>query len=56
LLFARLLNTLAFGVSTLDPFTVAMAMGAVLVVAGAATWLPARRAARFDPALALRGE
>jgi predicted permease len=56
LMFARLLNTLAFGVSTLDPFTVAMAMGAVLVVAGAATWLPARRAARFDPALALRGE
>jgi predicted permease len=52
----RLLSSLLFGVSPLDP----VAYGASVVVLGSiavlATWLPARRATTVDPAIALRGE
>jgi ABC-type antimicrobial peptide transport system permease subunit len=52
----RAMTTLLFGVSALDPLTyvaVALALGATALVA---TYLPARRAARIDPAAALRWE
>jgi putative ABC transport system permease protein len=51
---AQFLKTLLFHVEGRDPATLAAAVG-VLVVAGLlAAWLPARRAARLDPATVLR--
>ncbi|GLC26779.1 ABC transporter permease [Roseisolibacter agri] len=55
-LLSRLLTTLVYGVGTLDPLTfvaVPAVLGAVTLVA---TLIPARRAARVDPAIALRSE
>jgi ABC-type antimicrobial peptide transport system permease subunit len=55
-LLTRAMSSLLFGVSALDPITyawVALALGATAVLA---SYLPARRAARIDPAEALRWE
>ncbi len=55
-LLTRTMSTLLFGVSAFDPVTygaVALALGGTAVVA---SYLPARRAARIDPAEALRWE
>jgi ABC-type antimicrobial peptide transport system permease subunit len=52
----RLMKTLMFGTSTLDP-VIYFAMASVLVAASVlATYLPARRASRIDPTDALRLE
>jgi putative ABC transport system permease protein len=52
----RLVSSLLFGVSALDPMTIG-GVGVVLVsVATLASWLPARRAARVDPLVAMRGD
>jgi putative ABC transport system permease protein len=49
----RVLATMLFQVSARDPLAYSMAAGALLLVALAAAWLPARRAARVDPVKAL---
>ena len=50
------LSTQLFGVEPFDPAVVAAATLALLVMAFIAAYLPARRAARIDPILALRHE
>jgi putative ABC transport system permease protein len=53
---ARLLRSQLYGVSPYDPLTfLAVAVG-LAAVASLACYLPARRAARVDPAITLRGE
>jgi putative ABC transport system permease protein len=54
LALTRVLRTMLFEVTTTDPLTYA-GMAAVLGLAVfAASWIPARRAARVDPVIALR--
>jgi putative ABC transport system permease protein len=52
----RVIRSLLFGVTATDPRVFAGVAAALLGVAAAAAWLPARRAARVDPAIALREE
>jgi putative ABC transport system permease protein len=53
-LASRLLGSLLFGVTSTDLPTFAVASLVILGVAALASWLPARRASRVDPAVALR--
>ncbi|HXW06645.1 MAG TPA: ABC transporter permease [Vicinamibacterales bacterium] len=50
----RILASLLYGVAPTDLLTFAAAGSALLAVAALASWLPARRAARLDPAVVLR--
>jgi predicted permease len=52
----RLLESLLFGVSGSDPIALAAAATVLIAAALLASWLPARRAARVDPMVALRQE
>jgi ABC-type antimicrobial peptide transport system permease subunit len=52
----RALASQLFGVSPTDPLTFAGVAAVVLLVAAAATYLPARRATRVAPQQALRAE
>jgi putative ABC transport system permease protein len=54
--FAHLIRGVLFGVEPGDPVNFALVAAALLLVAAAASYLPARRAARVDPAIALRNE
>lgn len=51
---SRFVSSLLFGLQPTDPFTIAVAMLVLATVALVAGWLPARRAARVDPALVMR--
>jgi predicted permease len=53
---ARFMSALLHGVEPGDPATIAAVAGVVVVVTAAATYLPARRVSRIDPAVALRIE
>ena len=52
----RLLENFVFGVTTVDPVTYVVTATLLGLVAIAATYLPARRAGRVDPMVALRAE
>jgi predicted permease len=52
----KLISGLLFGISAVDPLTFAGATFFLLIAALAACWLPAWRAARVDPCIALRAE
>jgi predicted permease len=56
ILAGQLMESLLFGVSPLDPPTLAAVALVVLVVALAACYFPARRATKIDPMAALRYE
>ena len=53
---ARVLVERLHGVGIADPLTWGIVIATVLAIALAACWLPARRAARTDPLVALRSE
>jgi predicted permease len=53
---SRYLSSLLFGLTPTDPVTQAAAAGLLLAVALLAAYVPARRAARVDPLIALKTE
>ena len=52
----RLMSSLLFGVGSTDPLTFVTVAALVLLVALFASYVPARRAMRVDPIVALRHE
>jgi ABC-type antimicrobial peptide transport system permease subunit len=52
----RLISSMLFGLTPSDPIALFLATSALLAVALLAAWLPARRASKVDPLVALRYE
>ena len=52
----RVLSSLLFGVKATDPMAFGVVVFTLAAVAGLATFIPARRATRIDPVIALRYE
>jgi len=53
---SRLVSSLLFGLAPNDPATLAAAMAVLILISAIAGYLPARRASRVDPLVALRDE
>jgi putative ABC transport system permease protein len=53
---SRFLNSLLYGVRAIDPMTYALVSVALITVAVAACWVPASRAMKVDPLVALRAD
>jgi putative ABC transport system permease protein len=51
-----LMRSLLYGTAPHDPAAMAITAATIVVAAGVATWLPARRATRVDPQIAMRAE
>jgi putative ABC transport system permease protein len=49
-------GSLLFGLKSYDPVTLSLASALLAIVAALASFLPARRAAKLDPMIALRDE
>jgi putative ABC transport system permease protein len=56
LVAARLLGKLLFGVTPYDPMTVSVVAALMALVGTLACWIPAARAARVEPGVALRAD
>lgn len=56
LLLGRVARSFVFGISAADPLTLILVPLVLLAVAALACYLPAHRATRVDPVIALRGE
>jgi ABC-type antimicrobial peptide transport system permease subunit len=56
LVATRWIESQLFGVTAVDPFTYVLAVTGLFVLTLVASYLPARRAARVDPVIALRTE
>ena len=56
IVLGRLIRSMLFGISPGDPVAIALAAAALCVVSLAAAYIPARRAAKVDPMVALRYE
>jgi ABC-type antimicrobial peptide transport system permease subunit len=56
LVLTRLMKSLLFEVSPLDPVTYFAALAGLILAGALASYLPARRATRVDPSEALRVE
>ena len=52
----RVIGGMLYGVAPADPLTIGSVTSVLGIVAAAACWIPARRAARTDPTTALRAE
>jgi predicted permease len=52
----RVLKSLLYELSPLDPLSISIAIAAVVLMTFAAAWIPARRATRINPMQALRAE
>jgi ABC-type antimicrobial peptide transport system permease subunit len=55
-LTGRAIRSLLFGIQSGDWKSVAAALGVLIVIAAFSAWIPARRASRVDPMIALRSE
>ena len=52
----RIMSSLLFGISALDPITYGTVSLALIAAAALASYMPAHRASRINPVDALRGE